>query len=324
MSNRSLIGVALLIVSALAACSDVPAELPATEQMAAPTAPVPTDPAATPPASKPASARRSPPAQLHRGGRQLFPAHQLVAFVGAPGSPALGPLDRDLDERVRRLERLGASYRDGRSLLPVMELIVVTAQGAPGRDGKYRSRIDPDQIGKYLAIARKYKALLMLDVQPGQAEPLAEVRRLEPWLKQPDVGLAIDPEWQVGPGQVPGRVFGRTSAAELNAIGGYLSTLVAQHKLPEKLFVFHQLSKPIVRNEAALRTHPGVATVKSVDGIGTRAQKIATYNGLTKSLPKGIRSGFKLFYQEDTRHGPLMTPPQVLAVRPRPDLVIYE
>ncbi|MEV8375953.1 hypothetical protein AB0P21_24660 [Kribbella sp. NPDC056861] len=311
-------GVTLLILAALTACSDVPAALPATEQIATPIAP------AAPPASKPVTARPPMLPQLPRGGRQIFPAHQLVAFVGAPGSPALGPLDRDLDERVRRLERLGASYRAGRTLLPVMELIVVTAQGAPGRDGKYRSRIDPDQIDKYLAVARRYKTLLMLDVQPGQAKPLDEVRRLEPWLKQPDVGLAVDPEWQVGPGQVPGRVFGRTSGAELSAIGGYLSTLVAQHKLPEKLFVYHQLSQPIVRDEAALRTHRGVATVKSVDGIGTSSQKIATYNGLTKALPKGVRSGFKLFYQEDTRHGPLMTPPQVLAVRPRPDLVIYE
>jgi hypothetical protein len=205
-----------------------------------------------------------------------------------------------------------------------MELIVVTAQGSPGRDGKYRSRIDPDQIDRYLAVARKYKMLLMLDVQPGRAKPLAEVRRLEPWLKQPDVGLAVDPEWEVGPGQVPGRVFGRTSGAELNGLGAYLSGLVAKYKLPEKLFVFHQLAKPIVRDQASLRTHPGVATVKSVDGIGSRGQKLATYRGLTADLPKGIGSGFKLFYQEDTRHGALMTPAQVLAVRPRPELVIYE
>src|SRR4051812_20866384 len=120
------------------------------------------------------SARRPTPAQLPRGGRRIFPAHQLVAFVGAPGSPALGPLDSQLDERARRLERLATSYRAGRAVLPVMELIVVTAQGAPGPDGKYRSRIDPEQIDRYLAIARKYKMLLMLDIQPGRAKPLAE------------------------------------------------------------------------------------------------------------------------------------------------------
>jgi hypothetical protein len=303
----------LFVVIGLAGCADVPPDLPASDQLAEHPAVIP----------RPRPTQQ-PLAQLPRGGRQIFPAYQLVAFVGAPGSPALGPLDSNLDERARRLERLASSYGRGRRILPVLELIVVTAQGAPGRDGKYRSRIDPRQIGKYLAIARKYRMLLMLDVQPGRATPLDEVRRLEPWLKQPDVGLAVDPEWEVGAGQVPGRVFGRTTGTELNGIGAYLSALVTRYRLPEKLFVFHQLAKPIVRDEASLRTHPGVATVKSVDGIGNRGQKLATYRGLTKTIPKGIRPGFKLFYQEDTRHGALMTPAQVLAVWPQPELVIYE
>ncbi|MDX6283597.1 MAG: hypothetical protein QOH03_4668 [Kribbellaceae bacterium] len=311
----------LLLLTGLvgaAGCADVPADPPKADQAERPVA------ATVTPSATPVPRPRIQPAQLPRGGRQIFPAHRLVAFVGAPGSPALGPLDSQLDERARRLERLAASYQDGRRLLPVLELIVVTAQGAPGRDRKYRSRIDPGQIDRYLAIARKYKMLLMLDIQPGRAKPLAEAQRLERWLKLPDVGLAVDPEWEVGAGQLPGRVFGRTTAAELNSIGAYLSRLVTKYRLPEKLFVFHQLSKPIVSDQASLRIHPGVATVKSVDGIGSRAQKLATYRGLTTKLPRGIHSGFKLFYQEDTRHGPLMTPPQVLAVRPRPELVIYE
>jgi len=307
---------ALALLGVLAGCTDVGAGLVAT----------PVESSARPAlveATVPLS--RAPKAiELPRGGVRLFPEHQLVAFVGAPGSPALGPLDDNLDERAARLERLAASYRGGRRILPVMELIVVTAQGAAGNDGKYRSRIDPQQIDRYLAVARKHKMLLMLDVQPGQAKPLDEVKRLERWLRQPDVGLAVDPEWQVGRGQVPGRVFGRTSGAELNSIAAYLSGLVRQDKLPEKLFVFHQLTKQIIDAEQVLRPHPGVAMVKSVDGIGTAAAKEATYRQLTTKLPRGVHTGFKLFYQEDTRHGTLMTPTQVLSLRPRPELVIYE
>jgi len=307
---------AIALIFLLASCADVPADV-AADQLSQPS----TQPSETATTPKPTP---KPLPQLPRGGRRLLPDHQLVAFVGAPGSPALGPLDSNLDERAARLEKLAASYRGGRKTLPVMELIVVTAQGSAGGDGKYRSRITPAAIDRYLAVARKHKMLLMLDVQPGQAKPLDEVRLLEPWLRQPDVGLAVDPEWEVGRGQVPGRVFGRTSGAELNAIGAYLSSLVTKHRLPEKLFVFHQLSKPIVHNEQTLRTHAGVVTLKSVDGIGNQGQKVATYRGLTKTLPKGIHTGFKLFYQEDTRHGALMTPAQVLALKPRPELVIYE
>lgn len=307
----------LLVLSFAPGCADVKADTVASDRPAA-------EPSVSPTPSVPPTPKPKPLPQLPRGGRTLFPAHQLVAFVGAPGAPALGPLDSNLEERARRLEKLATAYRGGRTILPVMELIVVTAQGAAGRDGMYRSRIDPAQIDRYLAVARKHKMLLMLDVQPGQAKPIDEVRHLEPWLRQPDVGLAVDPEWQVGPGQVPGRVFGRTSGAELNELGAYLSALTTKYRLPEKVFVFHQLTSRIVKNEAALRPHPGVALIKSVDGIGTRGAKESTYRGLVTKLPKGVHTAFKLFYVEDTRHGPLMTPAQVLALHPRPELVIYE
>lgn len=300
----------------LAGCSDAPDDSPA----GATTSPSPTPgPAST-------SLLPEPPAagELPRGGRTVFPRYQLVAYVGLPGSPALGPLDRDLDKRADRLERQAKPYAAGRELLPVMELIVVVANARPGRDGLYRSRIDDAETDRYLAVARRHKMLLLLDVQPGRADTLREVKRLERWLSEPDVGLAFDPEWAVGPGQVPGRVFGSTTGAELDALATYLSGLVKAHDLPEKVFVFHQLSRRIVRNETALKPHPGVVTVKSVDGIGHMANKLSTWKKLTTKLPPGVHAGFKLFFDEDTRHGKLMTPPQVLALHPRPELVVYE
>jgi hypothetical protein len=35
-------------------------------------------------------------------------------------------------------------------------------------------------------------------------------------------------------------------------------------------------------------------------------------------------AGFTLFYDEDTRSGPLMTPAEVLALVPQPEYVLYE
>ncbi len=88
--------------------------------------------------------------------------------------------------------------------------------------------------------------------------------------------------------------------------------------------MFHQLSPRIVRDEKALRSHPGLVVVKSVDGIGPRAEKIKTWNRLTPTRGPGVHTGFKLFYDEDTRNSTLMTPAQVLALKPRPELVTYE
>jgi hypothetical protein len=259
-----------------------------------------------------------------RRRRTIFPKYQLVGYVGLPGSPALGPLDKDLETKAAGLEKLSRAYAAGRTPLPVMELITVVAKASPGKDGMYRGRLPDAKIQEYLTVARKHRMLLLLDVQPGRAKILPEVKRLERWLKEPDVGLAFDPEWAVGPNQVPGRVFGRTTGAELDAIAAYLSGLVRTHKLPEKVFVFHQLSPRIVTGEQALKKHPGVVTIKSVDGIGARADKLQTWAKLTQRLPAGVHAGFKLFRVEDTRHGPLMTPPQVLALKPRPEFVVYE
>lgn len=254
----------------------------------------------------------------------IFPKYQLVAYVGLPGSPALGPLDKDLDAKAAKLEKLSQAYAAGRTPQPVLELIAVVARGSRGKDGLYRGRLPDSAIEEYLTVARKHRMLLLLDIQPGRAKILPEVKRLERWLKEPDVGLAFDPEWAVGPGQVPGRVFGHTTGAELDGIASYLSGLVQANDLPEKVFVFHQLSTKIVSNEQALKKHPGVVTIKSVDGIGARTDKLKTWAKLTTKLPPAVHAGFKLFYTEDTRHGPLMTPPQVLALKPRPEFVVYE
>lgn len=296
----------------VAACSDEPG-------VAAPGA-------SPPPSASPSPSTPLPPTDgdLPRGGRTIFPKYQLVGYVGMPGSPALGPLDKDLVTKAARLEKLSRAYAAGRTPLPVMELITVVAKASPGKDRMYRGRLPDAKIQEYLTVARKHRMLLLLDIQPGRAKILPEVKRLERWLKEPDVGLAFDPEWAVGPNQVPGRVFGRTTGAELDSIASYLSGLVQAHELPEKVFVFHQLSTRIVTGEQALKKHPGVVTIKSVDGIGAREDKVKTWGKVTANLPAGVHAGFKLFSTEDARHGPLMTPAQVLALRPRPEFVVYE
>ncbi len=267
----------------------------------------------------------TPVPQLPRGGREIFPRYRLFGYAGAPGSPALGRLGiGDLDARVRELERRGAAYADGRQVLPVLELVTVIAHPVPGKDGDYSQQVPDATIDRFLAAARRHKALLLLNVQPGRARVIDLVRRLEPWLRQPDVGLALDPEWEVKRGQVPGRVYGSTTGTELDDVATYLDSLVRRYDLPQKVMVFHQVAPSVVRHQSAVREHPGVVVIKSVDGIGSRAAKTATWTRLVKALPTSIHPGFKLFFDEDSRHGSLMTPAQVLALRPEPEYVLFE
>jgi hypothetical protein len=289
----------------------------------------------------PGTASASPAPALPRGGRTVFPRYRLVGYSGGPGASAFGRLGiGDLDARIREIESVGSHYggsvpvagRDvtgaaatGREVLPVLELIAVVAQRHPGDDRLFRVRIDPAVIDTYLAAARRYRALLLLNVQPGRAAFLDEVRALERWLVEPDVGVALDPEWAVSPPAVPGAVFGHVTGAELDAVDAYLAGVVAAHGLPEKVMVVHQLAPTVIRGISALRPRAGVVVVKSVDGIGSPAAKTTTWRRLVADLPRGVRPGFKLFFDEDTADGAaLMTSSQVLALRPVPDYVLYE
>lgn len=276
--------------------------------------------------ASPGSTASAGGSELPRGGRQVFPRYRLVGFSGAPGSAAFGRLGvGDLDDRVAEIEKLARSYRAGREVLPVLELIAVVVQAHPGGDGLYRVGIGDDVIRRYLAAARRQHALLLLNIQPGRASFVDEVHALAKWLREPDVGLALDPEWAVGPGQTPGRVFGSTTGAVIDEVSAYLDGIVRANDLPQKVLVVHQLNPNIVRGFEKVRRRDGVVVVKSVDGIGSPGAKISTWKRLVKDLPRPVHPGFKLFFDEDTRGGlKLMTPSEVLALRPRPEYVLYE
>ncbi|WP_410599643.1 hypothetical protein [Amycolatopsis sp. lyj-90] len=249
----------------------------------------------------------------------------LVGFCGAPGAKALGRMTGDLAAAGRELRKQIGTFPPGRPITPVVELIATTVHRSPGADGMYRSRCGDETVRAYLDAARAMNGLLLLDIQPGRADFLPEVRAYEHWLKEPDVGVALDPEWAVEPGVVPGKKFGRTTGAELDGVAHYLGELAQLHRLPAKVMVYHQVASSVVRDEGLLKPHPGVSVVKVVDGIGSAAAKKATWKTLMPSKPGHVRAGFKLFFDEDTRRGAaLMTPAEVLALTPTPAYVLYE
>jgi hypothetical protein len=180
-------------------------------------------------------------------------------------------------------------------------------------------------VDGYLQIARDSKGLLLLNIQPGQSDFLSEVKHFERYLKEPDVGIALDPEWAMKPGQKPGKTYGQTTGAEINAVAEYLAKIVETGGLPEKALVFHQVSRSVVKDEATLRTFAGVVVIDSVDGLGPKQAKLETYGHLMEIMPPAAHAGFKLFFDEDRRNGgTLMTPAEVMALKPPPEYVMYE
>ena len=263
-----------------------------------------------------------PKAELPRGGRRLFPDWRVVGFYGAPQDDELGVLGIGTpDQAARKLERQARPYaRKTRPVLPMLELIAVVAASDPGEDGKYRMRQPDSVIRRYHRAARKRKMLLVLDIQPGRSGFVTEVRRLEKWLREPDVGIALDPEWYVREGGLPGQVIGSVGADEVNAVSEYVAGIVKKHDLPEKLFLVHQFTNDMIRGKARVKRRPGLAVTMNVDGFGDRPNKISKYRSFTSEAVK-FHDGFKLFYKEDTN---LFSPGAVLQLQPPPDIIEYE
>jgi hypothetical protein len=263
----------------------------------------------------------TPPPELPRGGRELLPQHRIVAYYGAPQADALGALGiGSPDSAARRLVRQARPYESKtRPVLPALELIAVIANADPGKDGMYRTRQPNAVIRRYLRAARRHKMLLVLDIQPGRSDFFTEATRLRRWLREPDVGLALDPEWHVTAPQVPGQVIGQVGSREVNATSAWLEQLVDRDDLPQKLFVVHQFTNDMV-DDAQLKRRAHLAMVLNADGFGSAPLKIAKYRAFTRAAP-AFHQGFKLFYEEDAG---LMKPRRVMRLRPAPDVVVYE
>lgn len=269
-----------------------------------------------------ATATPTPPPTLPDGTRRVFPEHRVVGFYGNPKNDELGELGIGPPSKVAaRLKKQARGYqRKTRPVLLAYELISTVADAAPGPSGDYRSRESDSTIRTYLRAARKAKAILILDIQPGHTDFFSETIRLRKWLKQPDVHLALDPEWRMLNGEVPGTVIGSVTSRELNATTAWLDQLTAKYDLPQKLVVIHQFTLDMIQDRKRLKPRPHLAITLNADGFGDQPNKLSKYRAFTRGQKK-FANGYKLFYKEDTN---LMTPKEVMRMRPRPDFIVYE
>lgn len=256
-----------------------------------------------------------------RTERVLPEGGMLVAYYGTAGSGALGVLGETSPERAHaRLQRAARPFaRPGRPVRLVHELIVSIADAHPGRDGDFSHDIGRAAVRRYVDAARANGALLVLDIQTGRSDFLRIAKRWAWALAEPHVGLALDPEWRMARHQVPGRVIGSVRAAEVNRVSAWLSRLVVERDLPEKLLVLHQFRSSMLPDARRIVRRPGLQLVQHVDGFGTPQQKRATFAAVAR--PRRFAMGFKLFYDEDVR---LMDAAAVHRIRPAVRFVSYQ
>jgi hypothetical protein len=258
----------------------------------------------------------------------ILPGHRIVAFYGNPLSKNMGILGAlPHDQMLAKLDTEVAAWTaadPATPVIPALQLIVTTAQASPGRDGMYRARMADTLIDRVQSWARERDALFFLDVQVGHSTVAAELQRLLPYLAQPTVHLAVDPEFAMKEGGAPGTRIGTLDATDVNYAIGVLDSLVAANNLPPKVLVVHRFTRHMVTNASRIKPTPRVQVVMDMDGWGPRVLKEDSYRAYVYAEPVQY-TGFKLFYHNDTKAGHrLMTPAEVLKLFPAPLYIQYQ
>lgn len=250
--------------------------------------------------------------------------HRLVAYYGHPWVAEMGILgEYEPDDLMRRLKEQTAAYTAAdpdRPAVPMIEFIASVAQRDPGPDGLYVAQTPEEDIERYAKLARENDALLMLDVQLGRATIQQEIEILRPFLERPYVHLAIDTEYSIEEGQVPGVDLGTVDGPEIQEAVQYLDEMVEKENLPDKILLIHQFEDGIVTNKDAIKPTENVEVVLHADGFGGPEAKITKYRFLARDQPIQY-GGFKVFYRQDE---PILNPEQVLTLDPAPAVVTYQ
>ena len=140
--------------------------------------------------------------------------------------------------------------------MPMFELIATVAHPFPTPSGLYRTHQEDAIVRSFLKAVRGIDGILVLDVQPGRDDFVQALRHWEPYLRQPDVGVALDPEFAMGPGQVPGSIWAAPTPPPSTA-SAYVAGIVREHRLPQKLFMIHQFHGSMMRDKKKVAIRPG-------------------------------------------------------------------
>ncbi len=162
--------------------------------------------------------------------------------------------------------------------------------------------------------------LLFLDLQIARSTVAAELEKVLPYLRHPQVHLALDPEFAVSGRAVPGAVIGSLQAEDIGHAQAMLQALVLEERIPPKLLMVHQFIDDMVVGGGAIQPYPDVELIIDMDGFGPPDVKRATYERYA-GRPYADHAAIKLFLQHDTD---LMSERDVLRLELTPATVVYQ
>jgi hypothetical protein len=251
--------------------------------------------------------------------------NDILAYYGHPNSRNMGILGRhSIEELDKLLTEKAAEYEKvsgGRKIVKAFYIIYGTVW--PGGDIGILSN---EILMRYIDYGLKNDVLIFIDHQIGRFDPIDSLKRMLPYLKYPNVHLALDPEWRT---LKPLVEIGHVTAEEVNRAQQVMEDYIIANNIPgERMLVIHQFNYVMIKNRNAVKADfSRVRLVHCADGFGHPGMKRDSYafNALAENIPV---KGFKLFYNFGIPGAgyddPLMTPKQVYELNPRPYVIMYQ
>jgi hypothetical protein len=200
------------------------------------------------------------------------------------------------------------------------EVIASVAQKEPQADGSYLLDTPSSVLDEYAEFTRENGLLLILDAQIGYRTVENDVKGLRPWLEQDHVHLAIDPEFAMAEGQIPGEYIGSIDATDVAWAQLWLIDLATEAGVSPKILIVHQFKESMITNKDQIVPYAGVQVVIDADGWGPPELKKSTYE-VVNNVTAVEYAGVKLFYRQDI---PLMTAEQIINLNPSPLFIMYQ
>ena len=247
----------------------------------------------------------------------------ILAFYGHPLSKKMGVIGRyNKEESFEKLSKLADEYLEAGSRNIVKAFYIIFGTVWPDAQiGIIRETV----LQEWIEFTLERNMLIFLDHQMGKCSPEESIITMLPWLKYPNVHLALDPEWRT---IRPMKEIGHLTAEEINHVQQIMENYLIENQLPgERFLVIHQFKHFMLKNRMEIKSNfSRVRFVHFISGIGDPSMKRDTYALLGAQAVNLPIKGFKLWFDFGIPgHAdiPLMTPIEVLGLEPRPFIFMY-
>jgi len=251
--------------------------------------------------------------------------NDVFALYGKPNAYTMGIIGQYSLENIEPvMDKFIKMYDEAnkeRGIIPAFYLIYGTCW--PGGEIGILSN---SVTRKYIEFAAERGWYVYLDHQIGKYTVEQAMNKILPFLKYPNVHLALDPEWHT---TKPMEVIGSVTADEINKAQEMMDKYIKENNISgRRMLVIHQFNAIMIKNRQNVKTaFDRVQLIHCADGFGAPNLKKESYafNAFAKNIP--LKS-FKLFLKPTVQGAgydwPLMKPEEVFALNPRPYLIMYQ